>query len=176
MKGEKEMTIKQISVFLENKPGKLAEFVEVLRGHGIDMRALSLAEASDFGIARVIVDDPDKTQQVLAEAHFISSVTPVLAVAVSDQPGALYEMLEAMREGSVNIEYTYAFTTRRIHLRLHDAHRQRRVHGLPRRGQIHRRRREAPRKAQHQNRRSGRYIQAVKHAPPRLAQRRGLFV
>ena len=76
------------------------------------MRALSLAEASDFGIARVIVDDPDKTQQVLAEAHFISSVTPVLAVAVSDQPGALYEMLEAMREGSVNIEYTYAFTTR----------------------------------------------------------------
>ena len=92
MKGEKEMTIKQISVFLENKPGK--------------------AEASDFGIARVIVDDPDKTQQVLAEAHFISSVTPVLAVAVSDQPGALYEMLEAMREGSVNIEYTYAFTTR----------------------------------------------------------------
>ena len=112
MKGEKEMTIKQISVFLENKPGKLAEFVEVLRGHGIDMRALSLAEASDFGIARVIVDDPDKTQQVLAEAHFISSVTPVLAGAVSDQPGALYEMLEAMREGSVNIEYTYAFTTR----------------------------------------------------------------
>ena len=112
MKGEKEMTIKQISVFLENKPGKLAEFVEVLRGHGIDRRALSLAEASDFGIARVIVDDPDKTQQVLAEAHFISSVTPVIAVAVSDQPGALYEMLEAMREGSVNIEYTYAFTTR----------------------------------------------------------------
>ena len=109
MKGEKDMTIKQISVFLENKPGKLAEFVEVLRGHGIDMRALSLAEASDFGIARVIVA---KTQQVLAEAHFISSVTPVLAVAVSDQPGALYEMLEAMREGSVNIEYTYAFTTR----------------------------------------------------------------
>ena len=83
MKGEKDMTIKQISVFLENKPGKLAEFVEVLRGHGIDMRALSLAEASDFGIARVIVDDPDKTQRVLAEAHFMSAVTPVLAVAVS---------------------------------------------------------------------------------------------
>ena len=135
MKGEKEMTIKQISVFLENKPGKLAEFVEVLRGHGIDMRALSLAEASDFGIARVIVDDPDKTQQVLARR---------------------------LRQ-------------HRIYLCLHDAHRQRRVHGLPRRGQIHRRRREAPRKAQHQNCRSGRYIQAVKHAPPRLAQRRGFF-
>ena len=63
MKGEKEMTIKQISVFLENQPGKLAEFAEVLRGYGIDMRALSLAEASDFGIARAIADDPDKTQQ-----------------------------------------------------------------------------------------------------------------
>ena len=114
MKGEKEMTIKQISVFLENKPGKLAEFVEVLRGHGIDMRALSLAEASDFGIARVIVDDPDKTQQVLAEAHFISSVTPVLAVAVSDQPGALYEMLEAMREGSVNIYMVFRVADKSI--------------------------------------------------------------
>lgn len=113
MKGEKEMTVKQISVFLENKPGKLAEFVELLRKNNIDMRALSLAEASDFGIARVIVDDPDKAQSVLKEAGSISSVTPVIAVSVSDQPGALYEMLTAMREGDINIEYTYAFTTRK---------------------------------------------------------------
>ncbi len=115
MKGEKGMTVKQISVFLENKPGKLADFVELLRVHGIDMRALSLAEASDFGIARVIVDDPDKAYKALKEAGSVASITPVLAVSVSDTPGALYEMLEAMREGGVNIEYTYAFTTRKDH-------------------------------------------------------------
>lgn len=107
------MTVKQISVFLENKPGKLFEFVEILRRANIDMRALSLAEASDFGIARVIADDPDKAQQALAEAGCISSVMPVLAVSVSDTPGALYEILQAMREGGINIEYTYAFTTRK---------------------------------------------------------------
>ncbi len=62
MKGEKTMTVKQISVFVENKPGKLAEFVELLRANGIDMRALSLAEAADFGVLRTIVSDPDKAQ------------------------------------------------------------------------------------------------------------------
>lgn len=107
------MTVKQICVFLENKPGKLLEFVNVLRSAEIDMRALSLAEASDFGMARVIVDDPDKAQQALKEAGCVSSVTPVLAASVSDTPGALYEILEAMREGNINIEYTYAFTTRK---------------------------------------------------------------
>ena len=112
MKGEKEMTIKQISVFLENKPGKLAEFVEFLRGHGIDLRALSLAYAPDCGIAPPRSDHTPKSQRWLAHAHDTDPSTPVIAVAVSDQPGALYEMLEAMREGSVNIEYTYAFTTR----------------------------------------------------------------
>ena len=107
------MRVKQISVFLENKPGKLFELVEILRRNSIDMRALSLAEAADFGIARVIVDDPDKTQQALKEAGCVSSITPVLAISVSDTPGALYEILEAMREGDINIEYTYAFTTRK---------------------------------------------------------------
>ena len=113
MKGEKTMTVKQISVFLENRPGKLAEFVEILRASGIDMRALSLAEAADFGVVRTIVSDPDKAQKVLAEAGFISALTPVLAVAVSDEPGALYQILELLREADINLEYTYAFTTRK---------------------------------------------------------------
>ena len=113
MKGEKTMAVKQISVFVENKPGKLAEFVDLLRGHGIDMRALSLAEAADFGVLRTIVSDPGKAQRVLAEAGFISAVTPVLAVAVSDEPGALYHILDILKEGNVNLEYTYAFTTRK---------------------------------------------------------------
>ena len=113
MKGERTMTAKQISVFLENRPGKLAEFVDLLRGSGIDMRALSLAEAADFGVLRTIVSDPDKAQRVLAEAGFISAVTPVLAVAVSDEPGALYRILEILRDAEINLEYSYAFTTRR---------------------------------------------------------------
>lgn len=113
MKVEKTMAVKQISVFVENKPGKLAEFVDLLRGHGIDMRALSLAEAADFGVLRTIVSDPDKAQRVLAEAGFISAVTPVLAVAVSDEPGALYHILEILKNAGINLEYSYAFTTRK---------------------------------------------------------------
>ncbi|MDO5114822.1 MAG: acetolactate synthase [Synergistaceae bacterium] len=113
MKGEKNMTVRQISVFLENKPGKLAEFVELLRSHGIDMRALSLAEAADFGVLRTIVDDPEKAQRVLKEAGSISAVTPVLAVEVSDKPGALYEILDILKDGEINLEYTYAFTARK---------------------------------------------------------------
>ena len=77
------------------------------------MRALSLAEAADFGVLRTIVSDPDKAQRVLAEAGFISAVTPVLAVAVSDEPGALYRILEILRDAEINLEYSYAFTTRR---------------------------------------------------------------
>ncbi len=107
------MTVKQVSVFLENKPGRLAELVELLRRHGIDMRALTLAEASDFGIVRLIADDPDKTHKALKDEGHISSVTPVIAASVSDTPGALYGILEAMRENGINIEYTYAFTTRK---------------------------------------------------------------
>lgn len=113
MKGENKMTVKQISVFLENKPGKLAQFVELLRANGIDMRALSLAEAADFGVLRTIVSDPEHAQQVLKEAGKISAVTPVLAVEVPDRPGALTDILAALTEGEINIEYSYAFTTRK---------------------------------------------------------------
>lgn len=113
MKEENKMTVKQISVFLENKPGKLAEFVELLRENGIDMRALSLAEAADFGVVRVIVSDPEKAQRVLTEAGKISKVTPVLAVEVPDTPGALNRILEVLGGGGINLEYTYAFTTRK---------------------------------------------------------------
>ena len=107
------MTVKQISVFLENKPGKLMEFVKLLQDHNVDMRALSLAEAPDFGVLRVIVDDPDKAQAVLKESGSISSVTPVLAAKIADKPGGLCEILEILQEGDVNVEYTYAFTARK---------------------------------------------------------------
>lgn len=81
------MTAKQISVFLENKPGQLVELAKTLNQNNIDMRALSLADTKDFGIVRLIVDDPYKTACVLKEAGYISSITPVLAIEIPDEPG-----------------------------------------------------------------------------------------
>ena len=103
------MSVKQISVFLENKPGALCDLTGVLAEHGIDMRAFSLAEASDFGIARIIVDDVYKTTTVLRDSGFVHSVSPVLAVALSDTPGGLNEILQCLREKAINVEYMYAF-------------------------------------------------------------------
>ena len=107
------MTINQISVFLENTPGQLAEFTRLLEKAQIDMRALSIAETQDFGILRLIVDDPYKTVSVVKDAGYICSITPVLAVEITDKPGSLVKMLTALSGGGVNIEYTYAFTARK---------------------------------------------------------------
>ena len=107
------MTINQISVFLENKPGQLAEFTRLLEEHQIDMRALSIAETQDFGILRLIVDEPYKTVNVAKEAGYACAVTPVLAVEISDKPGSLVKMLSALGENGINVEYTYAFITRK---------------------------------------------------------------
>ena len=103
------MSVKQISVFLENRPGALCEMTKVLGDNGIDMRAFSLAETSDFGIARVIVDEVYKTTTVLKEANFINSVSSVLAVAIPDVPGGLSGVLKVLKEAQVNVEYIYAF-------------------------------------------------------------------
>ena len=106
------MTIKQLSVFVENKPGKLAEFTKLLSEHGIDMRALSIAETPDFGILRVIVDDPYQTTCVLKDADYIFSITPVIAVAIPDEPGSLSRIVDILGAGGINVEYTYAVITR----------------------------------------------------------------
>ena len=107
------MTINQISVFLENKPGQMAEFTCLLEKNQIDMRALSIAETPDFGILRLIVDDPYKAVNVVKEAGYICSITPVLAVELSDKPGSLVQLFTALGEGGINVEYTYAFITRK---------------------------------------------------------------
>ncbi len=107
------MTINQISVFLENKPGQLAEFTRLLEENQIDMRALSIAETQDFGILRLIVDDPYKTVNVVKDAGYICAVTPVLAVELSDKPGSLVKLLTALGEGGINVEYSYAFFARK---------------------------------------------------------------
>lgn len=103
------MSIKQISVFLENKPGTLNHMTGVLAQNKIDMRALSLAETSDFGIARIIVDNVYAAATVLKDAGYVYSVTPVLGVAIPDTPGGLNQVLRVLADAKVNVEYMYAF-------------------------------------------------------------------
>ena len=103
------MNVKQISVFLENKPGYLFSMTKVLAEHRIDMRAFSLAETSDFGIARLIVDDVFETATVLKDAGFVNSMTPVVAAAIPDETGGLHQLLEILSKAEINIEYMYAF-------------------------------------------------------------------
>ncbi len=103
------MNVKQISVFLENTPGSLHAMTTTLARNNIDMRALSISETSDFGIARIIVDDVYKTATVLRDAGYIHNVTPVLGVAIPDTPGGLNQVLLALNEAGINVEYMYAF-------------------------------------------------------------------
>ena len=103
------MSIKQLSVFLENRPGKLYDLTALLAAHGIDMRALSIAEATDFGIARIIVNDVDRCALALREGQFIAQLSDVLAFAVPDEPGGLHNLLSEFNAARVNIEYMYAF-------------------------------------------------------------------
>lgn len=107
------MTVKQISVFLENRPGTLAALTDVLSANQIDMRALSLSDTADFGVLRIIVDDSYKAAFVLKEAGFICSVTRVLALAVSDTPGGFAKAVTVLGENGINLEYAYAFTTKK---------------------------------------------------------------
>ena len=107
------MTVQQISVFLENKPGGLAEFTKVLSDNNIDMRAMCIAETPDFGILRIIVNDVYNTVCTMKEAGYICSVTNVLAVEIPDKPGSLLHTLTVLGENNINLEYSYAFTTRK---------------------------------------------------------------
>ena len=103
------MSIKQISVFVENKPGALYAMTGVLAQHKVDMRALSLAETKDFGIVRIIVDNVYEATTVLKDAGYVHSVTPVLGVRIPDMPGGLYRVLQVLTDAKVNVEYMYAF-------------------------------------------------------------------
>ena len=105
------MTVKQISIFLENKAGKLTEVAAALSEGGVNLRAMSLAEAQEFGIVRVIVDDYEKAKEVLKEAGLVYSVKRVLAIELEDEAGSLTKVLKALSDKDVNLEYMYAFTT-----------------------------------------------------------------
>jgi hypothetical protein len=103
------MSVKQISVFLENKKGRLAEVTRTLSAERINIRALSLADTADFGVMRIIVDDPDKCLGVLKSKGFVAQVTEVIAVEVEDKPGGLARVLEVLDRDNVNVEYMYAY-------------------------------------------------------------------
>ena len=102
------MSVKQISVFLENKPGTLSEMTGLLAEKNLDIRALSLAETKDFGIARMIMADTDAAVQVLQEAGFLAMANQVLAYAVPDTPGGLNSLLSCFNRQKINIEYMYS--------------------------------------------------------------------
>ena len=103
-------TIKQISVFVENKPGRLASVTEVLYKRGINLRAFTIAEAGDFGIIRMVVDKTEEAYKALKDAGFTVTLTDVLGVEVKDEPGGLYRIAKALGDEGINIEYVYAFT------------------------------------------------------------------
>ena len=106
------MKVEQISIFIENKSGRLAEITRILGEEGINIRALSLADTSDFGILRLIVNDGTKANSVLKEHGFTVSKTEVVAVEVPDRPGGLSAILQALDHEAINVEYMYAFVER----------------------------------------------------------------
>jgi len=103
------MRVEQISVFLENKAGRLAEVTRILADAGINIRALSLADTSDFGILRLIVNDNNKAKEALKKHGFTVGKTDVVAVEVEDRPGGLHKILDSLYKANVNVEYMYAF-------------------------------------------------------------------
>ena len=107
------MHIHQISVFLENRIGQLAEITKLLADNGVDIRALSIAETADYGLARMVVDDSYKASAILLQHGDILSMTPVWAVEVPDRPGGLAEVLGVLADASVDVEYMYSLFTHR---------------------------------------------------------------
>jgi len=105
------MTVHQISIFLENRAGQLAKVTRVLADNNIDMRAISIAETTDYGVLRLIVNDAELATGILLDHGFILSMTPVHVVAVPDQAGGLAPVLEAIAEGNLDIEYMYSLFT-----------------------------------------------------------------
>ncbi len=106
------MFIKQLSIFVENKVGRLQTIIDCLGSNGINIRALSIADTTDFGILRVIVDDDKKARELLREIGVISKVTDVIAVYIDDRTGGLAAVLEIVSKAGVGIEYMYAFLGR----------------------------------------------------------------
>lgn len=107
-----EKIIKQISLFAENKPGRLAKVADKLRTEGINIRAFTIAESGDFGIIRMVVDRSDDAHRVLHDAGFTVSETEVLGIEMDDLPGSMSMIAEVLGKADINLDYAYAFITR----------------------------------------------------------------
>ena len=107
------MTVNQISIFLENKPESLSQLTDVLAKNNINMRALALADTSDFGIARIITDDCAKAEEILKANDYIVKTTGVIAIEIPDEAGSLNKILKLLAENGRNVEYMYGFTGRK---------------------------------------------------------------
>ncbi|SHN66977.1 ACT domain-containing protein [Desulfovibrio litoralis] len=105
------MKIQQISIFLENKSGRLADVTHTLYEAGLNMRALSLADTNEFGILRMIVDNPERAKEVLKAAGFTVNIASVIALEVPNSPGGLDNILQMFSQKGVNVEYMYAFAS-----------------------------------------------------------------
>ncbi len=108
------MGIRQLSVFVENKKGSLHEITNVLAKAGVDLRSMCIADTSDYGIVRIIADDPVRAKEVLEKEGHIANVRTVTAFAVPDTPGGLAEVLNLLEDNGVNIEYLYALVTKTV--------------------------------------------------------------
>lgn len=102
------MSVKQISIFLENKPGTLNELTDILASNKLDIRALSLSETEGFGILRIIVDDVVETCSVLKDAGYVCKITPVVIAMIPDETGGLNKVLSILKDANVNVRYMYA--------------------------------------------------------------------
>ena len=102
------MKVKQISVFLENTTGRLAEVTKTIANAGINLRAISIADTADFGILRIIVDKPEKGMEVLKKAEFTAKLTDVIGIILDDKPGGLMKVMDIFNRDGVNIEYLYS--------------------------------------------------------------------
>lgn len=106
------MKVKQVSVFLENRRGRLLEALQALKKADINITALSIADTSEFGILRMITSDPEKTRKILEKNNFVVKENEVIAVTVEDRPGGLAEVLSVLNDAGLNVEYIYAFVRR----------------------------------------------------------------
>ncbi len=106
------MKIKQLSIFVENKSGRLAQITKTLAEANVDIRALSIADTSDFGILRLIVDRPDDAVKALKDAHLTVSLTEVIAIGIEDRPGEFHKAMAVLSDAGIGIEYMYAFISR----------------------------------------------------------------
>ncbi len=102
--------VKQISIFLKNQPGELMKVTGLLKENGINIKALTVAETADFGILRIVVNDPDKCVKVLKDQNFLVDLTEIMAIEMKDQPGGLHDIAVLLGSAGVNIEYLYAFS------------------------------------------------------------------